>query len=103
MRRHHYAIKAICLVLIFKMAIADTLYAAPIEQIGAGQSALQILLQDPARFEAPLDFCSLKEIHSVPGKPLIIHIQDAHANLSGQQNLASTLDAIMSKYKINFI
>jgi len=63
-----------------------------------------MILDDPTRFEAPLEFCALKEIYNPPStidhprSGFIIHIQDAHANLSGQQNLAGALDQIISKY-----
>ncbi|MEI8345740.1 MAG: hypothetical protein WCG06_06685, partial [Candidatus Omnitrophota bacterium] len=46
----------------------------------------------------------MKEIRrGQSGKPFIIHIQDAHSNLSGQQNLANTLDNIMSKYGVSLV
>ncbi|MCA9397074.1 MAG: hypothetical protein KC649_07865, partial [Candidatus Omnitrophica bacterium] len=33
----------------------------------------------------------------------IIHIQDAHANLSGQKSLAKALDEMMKKYELNLV
>ncbi|MBI4353510.1 MAG: hypothetical protein HY593_06280, partial [Candidatus Omnitrophica bacterium] len=59
---------------------------------------IERLLEDPASFQAPLDFVTLKEIHKGSKDTLIIHIQDAHTNFSGQQNLASALDEMMAKY-----
>lgn len=107
MKRHHFAIKAISFVLAFKIALADVVYAAPIEHVGDAWakhvSPSQALLQDPAKFEAPLDFSTLKEIHAGGKSTFIVHIQDAHANLSGQQNLAGALDELMSKYKISLV
>ena len=108
-RRKKYAIKTIAFVLSFTMILSDLLYAAPLDslagtRLGAIQETpLQILLRDPGKFEAPQDFSSLKEIHAAGQKTFIIHVQDAHANLSGQQNLASTLDVLMSKYKIGLV
>src|SRR3989338_7520711 len=103
-------IKSIAFLLAFSMILSDLLYAAPVESLSAvsqegGRQAppLQRLLQDPQKFEAPLDFSSLKEIRAGNKKNFIIHIQDAHANLSGQENLAGALDFLMSKYDIKLV
>src|SRR3990167_505083 len=56
------------------------------------------ILQDPSRFETPIEFANLKEIYKGTGDKLIIHIQDPHTNLSGQENLAKTLDNLIQKY-----
>ncbi len=34
---------------------------------------------------------------------MIIHLQDAHCNYSGQENLAHTLDFLMNKYKVSLV
>jgi HEAT repeat protein len=44
--------------------------------------------------EIPTDFVSLKESYQGTNGKLIVHLQDAHANLSGQQNIAKMLDFI---------
>ncbi len=41
--------------------------------------------------DIPADFVTLKEYRQGTNGKLIIHLQDAHANLSGQQNIAKTL------------
>ncbi|MBI4432576.1 MAG: glycogen/starch synthase [Candidatus Omnitrophica bacterium] len=58
---------------------------------------------DAPSFEPPLEFCSLKERYIRAGAPLIIHIQDAHSNLSGQENLSKTIDSLMTRYKIHTV
>ena len=90
--------------------LQDISYAAPADIAavgGQGLTPLQIISQDPTRFEAPLSFVTMKEIHAGTGDlashPFIIHIQDAHSNLSGQQNLAGALDEIMSKYDVDLV
>ena len=85
------------------MLLSDLLYAAPVDSLSLSPTPLQTILQDPSQFEAPLDFSSLREIHKGGKKTFIIHVQDAHANLSGQQNLAALLDDIMTKYKIRLV
>src|SRR5687768_7479377 len=52
---------------------------------------------DPAKIDIPFEFASLKEIHQGRSGKLIVHIQDAHSNLSGQENLARSLDRLMAK------
>jgi hypothetical protein len=78
------------------MALSDILYAAPIENLTPAISAQEALLQDPQRFVAPLDFSLLKDVRRGEKKTFIVHIQDAHSNLSGQQNLAGALKGMTS-------
>ena len=85
---------------------SDLLWAAPMEArslLSRPATPSEITLRDPARFEAPSDFVNLKEIHKGDNGTFIIHIQDAHSNLSGQQNLANALDEIMTKYKVTLV
>lgn len=99
-QKNKIAIKSIAFILSFTMILSDLLYAAPVD--GVRHFAV---LNDPSQFEAPLHFSNLNEIHSTTGqsKTFIIHIQDAHANLSGQQNLAGALDEIMTKYAVKLV
>ena len=85
-------LRLIAAVLCVAFGASDAAWAMP-----------QDFAAEPLRFEAPLDFCALKEIHRGPSDKFIIHIQDAHANLSGQENLAATLDQLMSKYGISLV
>jgi hypothetical protein len=84
------------------MEVAST---APFETPSAAQTPLEGLIADPTQFETPLDHATLREIHSVPGGRgiFIIHIQDPHSNLSGQQNLAAAIDRIMTRYGVSLI
>ncbi|MFT5208234.1 MAG: phosphohistidine swiveling domain-containing protein, partial [Candidatus Omnitrophota bacterium] len=58
------------------------------------------VIQSPELLEVASEFASLKEFHSGFNQKLIVLIEDAHANYSGQMNLAKTLDGLMSKYPI---
>ncbi len=91
-------IRHISLVLIATFLCQELSYSAPAILTPAALS------DSVASFQAPTEFCSLKEFHQGQvGKPLIIHIQDAHSNLSGQENLAKTLDQIMTKYSVSTV
>src|SRR5688572_30121467 len=98
MKTSRIAQKTVVLFLLLSFLCREVVYAAPQELFGGALKPIEILSQDPSRFEAPLDFAILKEIHKGTGGPFIIHIQDAHSNLSGQQNLSSALKEIQSKY-----
>jgi len=111
--RNKLTLKTISLTLAFLFLLSELSTAAPLQPNGVPQviPPIERIAQDPASFEAPLDYCTLKEIHTANGQkalgnrqsPLIIHIQDAHSNLSGQQNLAGALDEIMSKYGVSVV
>src|SRR3989338_1726178 len=109
-RKHSLTVRFISLLLAFTFLLSEISYAAPADGIntGARDLPLQKILKDPALFEAPVKFTHLQEIHhsgtqETVASPLIIHIQDAHVNLSGQKNLANALDDIMLKYKISLV
>ncbi len=95
-RKNKYLIRLISVVLVLSFFFSEVAWAAPLEIGGVSPSQLQVLSNDPTRFEAPVQFAMLREIHSAKGgsasggkgnQPVfIIHIQDAHVNLSGQQN-----------------
>lgn len=103
-RKFKPAIKSIALVLALSFLLMEVAQAAPFEAAPASQlSPIQMLSQDPTRFEAPMDFTTLREIHKGGSGTFIIHIQDAHVNFSGQQNLANALDEIMTKYKVTLV
>ncbi len=93
----------IALVLALSFSVMEVAYAAPYESIKAGEIPLQVISEDVSRLEAPAEYTTLREIHKGNQGILIIHFQDAHSNLSGQQNMANALDALMSKYGISLI
>src|SRR3989338_8058775 len=81
---------------------SEVAFAAP-SQAPPALSPQQLLLRNPGALEVPAQFISLKEAHSGTNGRLILHIQDAHANLSGQKNMAAALDQILSRYKVSLI
>lgn len=97
-RSYELKIRLISLVLVGAFLLQEVSYSAPAMSGSAG-----IVPLDPTRFEAPLQFSALKEIHRGSNGTFIIHIQDAHSNLSGQENLAKTLDTIMSQYGVSLV
>src|SRR3989338_8339516 len=108
-RTHSLTVRSISLLLAFTFLLSEISYAAPAVSLAVVPvDSLQTILKDPSRFELPAQFAHLQEIHKADPKtdrvsPLIIHIQDAHVNLSGQENLANALDELMSKYNISLV
>ena len=96
-------LRVVSLILVGVFCLQEISYSAPALPYEGSSTPLEVLVQDPTRFEAPLDFSTLKEIHKGSQDTFIINIQDAHSNLSGQQNLTNTLDAIMSKYDVSLV
>ncbi len=94
-------LRAVASVLCFTF-LAGELYAAPMQSLSKALPAQQIF-QNPEAFEAPGNFSTLTEIHPGSKNVFIIHIQDAHSNFSGQDNLANTLDVLMKKYGVSLV
>ncbi len=61
------------------------------------------IIDFPEQLDIPLQNVQLKEYFKGDNGRLVIHIQDAHSNLSGQQNLAKTLEYIMQHYDIPLV
>jgi hypothetical protein len=77
----------------------------PAAPASAASAALPLsrLIQDPAQIPIPFDAVTLQEVHAGTSGKLIVHIQDAHANLSGQQSLAKAVEHFVAKYGIEVV
>ncbi len=103
---HKSIVKSISIVLVMAFFIQELSFAAPpggVTPLLGGSRSIDIIAQDPTLFQAPSQFVTMREVHKGTNGTFIIHIQDAHINLSGQQNMAAALDEIMSKYKVSMI
>ena len=60
-------------------------------------------IQNPSLLPIPHEAADMQEYHKGNNGKLIIHLQDAHANYSGQKHLADTLDFYMQKYDWSLI
>src|SRR5947208_3507654 len=90
-------------ILVVCFLLSDISYAAAFEAVPVDVRKDHLLPEYPARFEAPVEFSTLEEVYKGDGGTFLIHIQDPHANLSGQENLANTLDALMSRYGVSLV
>jgi len=59
--------------------------------------------EHPSAIAVPFEFATLKEVHQGTNGRVIIHIQDAHSNLSGQQNSAAALESLIKSYGISLV
>jgi len=104
-------IRLIALLLTVTFVSMDFAWAAPTlmrGSVGTAKSpverlSLEVLLEDPSRLDIPLKHVTLREIHKGTSDKLIIHIQDAHSNLSGQKSLANALDYFLQRYDIPLV
>lgn len=53
------------------------------------------VINNPSGLAVPSQFVTLKEFHKGTNGKLLIHIQDAHSNYSGQMNMAKALEQMM--------
>jgi hypothetical protein len=94
--------------------LQETAFAVPGAGLGAGPASapapassaalpLSRLIQDPAQIPIPFDAVTLQEVHAGTSGKLIVHIQDAHANLSGQQALAKAVEHFVAKHGISVV
>jgi hypothetical protein len=92
-------IKTIALILLLSFGMEELGFA----QLGELSGLPKARGLDPSSLHIPLDFVTVKEIHKGSSGKLIIHLQDAHANTSGQLNLAAALDGLMASHKISLV
>ena len=102
-RKKRLILRVFSLFLACIFVMQELCSAQGFEPAAVKSAPLQSLCKNPSLFEPPLEFSSLKEIYSGTNNSLIILIEDAHSNFSGQENLANTLDAIMKKYGVSLV
>jgi len=99
-------LKIISWVVLLTFGSQDLLRAMPEERVlrpeVSGLSGESIPFE-MLGIRIPHEYAVLSGVHEGSNGRLIIHIQDAHANLSGQKNLAGALDAMMSAHGISTV
>ncbi|MFT5208163.1 MAG: hypothetical protein ACI9CF_001932, partial [Candidatus Omnitrophota bacterium] len=99
--------KAIASLMALLLIAADMGYAAPIGSAPASLAvqrlSIEPLIANPSAIQLPYEHVSVKDFHVGTSGKLIIHIQDAHANLSGQKSMAKALDALMTQYDLGLV
>src|SRR5687768_2746380 len=102
LRKKRFSLRSLSLLLAFSFFLTDVALAAPATPHPV-VSAQESLLADPALLEVSPAFAKIREVHRGPSDRLIIHIQDAHSNLSGQRNLAAALESLMKRYDVRLV
>ncbi|MBI2094764.1 MAG: response regulator [Candidatus Omnitrophica bacterium] len=88
--------RAVALFLSASLLIQDLSAAAALETtLWANPPAT-----DPALVKFSPSVAGTREWHKGPRGRLLIHIQDAHTNLSAQENLAEVLKALIRRYRV---
>jgi hypothetical protein len=65
--------------------------------------SLSDVINDPSLIDIPFEHVTLREARKGTNGKLIIHIQDAHANYSGQKSLAKALGFYMDAYGVQTV
>ncbi len=109
-------LRSISLVIVLLFSLEQISFAAP--NVFADKSVsnafkilpqspithtLSDLLEQPSKIQIPFNYAQVQELHQGTNGKLIINIQDAHANTSGQMHLAKTLDELMTRYGIKLV
>ena len=102
------SIRSISLFLIAAFFLQDISWAGPVGLGAIYESPLQGILHNPSRLKISPSIANVVEFFNGPRKdkgtaPLLIHIQDAHTNLSAQNNLANVLEELIQKYKLKTV
>ena len=56
-----------------------------------------------AGIDIPYDIAQTEEAEILPGRDMVINIQDAHASLSAQHSIANLLDSLVTNYDLSLI
>src|SRR3990167_8942967 len=104
----HPLLRSVALLLIATFFLQDISWADAIHAGAIHESPLQKILHDPTHLKISPSIANITEIFKSPRKgsgtaPLLIHIQDAHTNLSAQDNLANVLEELIQKYKLKTV
>ena len=100
-------VKSLSFALLVTFSVSDLAQAATLAGISNPVvSSKASSFVDVSSFQVPTQYSQYKESYQAPLKngspaPLVILIQDAHANLSGQENLAKTLEELMNRYQFS--
>lgn len=101
--KHKVIVRIISLFLVAAFGPQEVVWAAPdafraTPRIAAPAISLAEVLKNPSLLEVPSDAFILQETHPGTNGRFIVHIQDAHANLSGQESLARGLSQMVRRY-----
>ena len=98
--------KYLAMGVLIAFCVTTTPAAAQTPQatgMGIVQRPINDFIFDPSKIEFPFEYVAVQDVHQGQSGKLIIHIQDAHANLSGQQSLSKTLEHLMTRYDLRLI
>jgi tetratricopeptide (TPR) repeat protein/predicted nucleic acid-binding Zn-ribbon protein len=98
-------IKTICIVLITAFLSYDLSWAGATEVLNPKNWHTPQESQDSPAIEIPQELGTIKESYTSKYNPhkLVVHIQDAHANVEAQENEAKLIKYLNDKYKVNLV
>jgi len=97
MRRNTF-IKRVSIVLLTAFLCQDVVQAGALEVRPTTD-----LASNPSLLRLASSYAEIHEIHKGTRPRLLIHIQDAHTNVSGQENLARTIEELVTRYNVKTV
>ena len=95
-------IKTICIVLMISFLSYDLAWAGATDVLSRKSRSIS---NDSSLIEIPQELGVIKDSYTSKYNPrkVVIHIQDAHANIEAQGNEAKLIKHLKDKYKINLV
>jgi SAM-dependent methyltransferase/methylase of polypeptide subunit release factors len=97
---------AVCFAFVSaEAAQAHATAAGPSGHVTAAATAVtrQAFPVDLGQARLPVTHVSVQSVHPGRSNVTILHVQDAHSNLSGQKSLAAALDELMTRYPVELV
>lgn len=86
---------------VTQISFADAVSAPSLFPAVSPKYSIDEIVRDPSKLKVPFDYSHVEDFYTGSTDRLIIHIQDAHANFSGQKNLSETLRCLMREYPVS--
>ncbi len=101
--RYNLSLRSIAFLLVLTFLSSDLAHAAP-----ALSFVPRDLAHDPGRLQISSEIAKVSQTYKGDGRggvppPLLIHIQDAHTNVSTQSSIARILEELIRKYHLKTI
>jgi DNA-binding PadR family transcriptional regulator len=93
---HKPILKNISMILVASFVLQDISWAAP-------ELLSQVLNNSTQKIELSSEFSKITADHQGKLPKHIIHIQDAHTNLSAQKNISKVIEELVTRYKVQTV
>src|SRR3989338_4919255 len=93
-------LRTVAVFLLACFLTQDLAWAAPEVVVWKNSPEFSV---DPSKFHLSPEWGKISESHRGNSPKSLIHIQDAHANLGAQQNLAKLVEELITRYGVSTV